>query len=134
MSRNLPRPLVLTTLLVSVLTLTAATQGAKFPAGSYKANNGTNNIAIDFDTTGAINVFVDGQAFSSSAWQAKADTLSFGPVTNAPEGYNCAASGTYLWSIADTRITFTLVADDCQSRLQALTGLAWTNLRRVGHA
>jgi len=125
MSRNLARPLSLAAILVSVVALTAATQAARFPTGSYKANNGTNDIVLAFDTTGTLDVLVDGQAFSKGTWEAKADTLSFGPVTG-PEGYGCAAGAKYQWSIAENRITFTRLADDCEIRMQSLTGLAWT--------
>ena len=125
MSRTLPRPLLFTTLFVSVVVLTAASQGAKFPGGFFKGSDGNSTIGLDFDSTGAINVSVDGQAFSTSSWESKADTLVIGPV-NGPEGYSCASSAKYLWSIADNRLTFTLVTDDCQSRVQPLTGLIWT--------
>jgi len=72
-----------------------------------------------------INVSVDGQAFATSSWKSKADTLTFGPV-NGPVESSCPGDGKYLWSIAENRITFTLVADDCQFRSQGLTGLVWT--------
>ena len=119
------RPAVMAGLLVLVLVITAAAQGGKFTGGYFKANDGTSDIGLDFDTTGAVNVYVDGQAFSKGTWESRADTLSFGPVI-APEGYGCTGSGRYLWSIAENRLTFTLVADDCEIRKQALPGLTWT--------
>ena len=126
MSRHLPRPALAVALLAFAVILTAASQGAKFPTGLYKANNGTNEIALDFDTTGAVNVSVDGQPFSSSTWQAIADTVLFGPVTGAPEGYNCTTNARYLWSFSESRMTFTRLVDDCEVRMQSLTSLAWT--------
>lgn len=119
------RPAVMAGLLVLVLVITAAVQGAAFKGGYFKATDGNSTIGLEFDTTGTINVYVDGQAFSQSKWEARADTLTFGPVTG-PEGYTCAGSANYLWSIADNRITFTVLADDCQYRSQGLTGLVWT--------
>lgn len=119
------RPAMLAGLVIMILAITAATQGGKFTGGYFKANDGTSTIGLDFDTTGAVNVFVDGQAFSNGTWGAKADTMSFGPVTG-PEGYSCAGSARYLWALAENRLTFTLVTDDCEIRLQALTGLTWT--------
>ena len=119
------RSAVMAGLLVLVLAITAATQGAVFKGGYFKANDGTTTIGLDFDTTGVINVFADGQAFAKSWWESKADTLTFGPVAG-PEGSSCTGNGRYLWSIADNRITFTLVVDDCEFRSQGLTGLVWT--------
>ena len=118
------RSAVMAGLLVLVLAITAATQAAVFKGGYFKATDGTSTIGLDFDTTGAVNVTVDGQAISQSTWTAKADTLTFGPVTG-PEGANCPGSARYLWSIADNRITFTLVADDCQYRSNGLVNLVW---------
>jgi hypothetical protein len=108
-----------------VLVLTAATQAATLRGGYFKANNGTNEIGIAFDTTGTLNVSVDGQAFGQGTWESKGDTVSFGPST-APEGYACAGSAKYLWSIAENRVAFTHLADDCEIRVQSLTGLTWT--------
>jgi len=118
------RSAVMVGLLVLILAITAATQGAVFKGGYFKANDGTTTIGLDFDTTGVINVFADGQAFAKSTWESKADTLTFGPVAG-PEGQSCTGNGKYLWSLGDDRITFTLVADDCEFRSQGLTGLVW---------
>lgn len=125
MNRPRQRPALMAGLLVLVLVITAAAQGAAFKGGYFKTNDGTNDIGLDFDTTGTINVYVDGQAFSRGSWESRADTLAFGPV-NGPEGYSCAGSARYLWSITENRLTFTFVADDCEIRKQALTGLTWT--------
>ena len=126
MTHTSARPGILVAVLASSVVLIAAAQAPSLKGAFFKANNGTNVIGIDFDSTGALNVSVDGQAFSQSTWQAKADTVTFGAVTGAPEGYNCAASGKYLWSIKDNGISFTRIADDCEIRIQSLTGLAWT--------
>jgi hypothetical protein len=119
------RPLLLTGLVALVLVITAATQGPKFMPLYVTASDGNSVIGLDFDSTGTVNVYVDNQAFSKGTWEAKADTLAFGPVTG-PEGYSCSAGGKYLWSLAENRLTFTLLADDCQVRSEALTGLVWT--------
>jgi hypothetical protein len=119
------RAALLAGLVIMVLAITAAAQGGKFTGGYFKANDGTTDIGLDFDTTGALNVYVDGQAFSKSTWEAKSDTVSFGPVTG-PEGYNCTGGARYLWAMTENRLTFSRVSDDCEVRLQALTGLTWT--------
>ena len=126
MTHNSRRLGLLVAVLASSVVLIAATQAPSLKGAFFKANNGTNVIGLDFDSTGALNVSVDGQAFSQSTWQAKADTVTFGSVTGAPEGYNCAGSARYLWSIKDSSISFTRIADDCEIRIQSLTGLAWT--------
>jgi hypothetical protein len=126
MTHTSQRPGILVAVLASSVVLIAAAQAPSLKGAFFKANNGTNVIGLDFDSTGALNVSVDGQAFSQSTWQAKADTVTFGSVTGAPEGYNCAASAKYLWSIKDSNISFTRIADDCEIRIQSLTGLAWT--------
>ena len=109
-----------------VVILTAAAQGKKFPVGVIKASNGTNTIALDFDSTGVVNVYVDNQAFSNGSWSVKADTITFGKV-QGPEGYSCADDAKYLWSLTDNRMEFALVGtDDCSSRRDSLLGLAWT--------
>ena len=126
MSPNSPRPLtVIAAFAVAVLLIGAAAQAPTLKGGFFKANNGTNVIGIDFDTTGALNVTLDGQAFSQSTWQLKADTVTFGPVTG-PEGYGCPAGAKYTWSIKENTVTFALVADECEVRRQSLTALAWT--------
>ena len=68
---------------------------------------------------------VDGQAFATSSWASRADTLTFGPVVGGAEGSNCPGDGKYLWSITENRITFTLVMDDCQFRSNGLINLVW---------
>jgi hypothetical protein len=123
MKRNL-RPATLTGLLLIVLIVTAASQAAKFPIGLFKANDGTNTISLDFDSTGVINAYVNGESFSRGTYQTKADTLISDPVTG-PEGYSCAGTGKYLWTFVESRLTMTLIADDCQVRADAFTGLVW---------
>jgi hypothetical protein len=117
------------TLIASVfaigLVTTAAIQSPKFPTGVFNGSGGDTNIALDFDTTGVVTAYVDNQAFSSSPFSAKADTLIFGAVTG-PEGYSCAGSGRYLWALSENRMTFTRINDDCQIRIDTLTGLSWT--------
>jgi len=125
MQYNLRRPAVLASIFGLVVMLTAATQGQKFPGGVFKTSDGTVTIALDFDSTGALNVYVDNQAFSNGTWQVKADTLTFGKI-NGPEGYSCTGEAKYLWSLADDRIQFTLVgADDCPTRRDGLLGMVW---------
>jgi hypothetical protein len=125
MPRTLRRPVLLTAVFTFVLLFTAATQAKTFPVGVFKANDGTNNISLDFDSTGTITAYINGETFSSGTYSAKADTLTSGPVTG-PEGYACAGSGKYLWSFAENRLTMTLVTDECQVRIDAFTGLVWT--------
>jgi hypothetical protein len=125
MTHSRHRSAVLAGLVIMALAISAADQGGKFTGGFFQANNGTNDIGLDFDTTGTLNVYVDGQGFSKSTWEARADTMSFGPVTG-PEGYSCDSGATYLWAITENRLTFTRVTDDCEMRLQSLTGLTWT--------
>lgn len=127
MSHTLRRPAaLLTTIFAFALALTAATQAASLKGTYFNANNGTNVIGLGFDSTGTLYVDVDGQAFSNTTWETRADTITFGPVTSAPEGYNCASGARYVWSVAENRLAFTIVNDDCEIRLQSLTGLAWT--------
>jgi hypothetical protein len=110
----------------AVLLLTAAAQAPKFPGGLFTANDGTNTIALDFDTSGVVQSYVNNEPLSQGTWQVKADTLTFG-VINGPEGYSCASPAKYLWAFADNRLSFTMAGnDDCQVRRDALTGLTWT--------
>lgn len=124
---NSRRPAIVAGLFALVLALTAAVQGAKFPTGVIRGSDGTVTIALDFDTTGVVTSYVDNQVFSSGKYTTKADTVTFGTITG-PEGYSCAGSGKYLWAFADNRMTFTLVTDECQIRLQTLTGLVWNRV------
>jgi hypothetical protein len=55
----------------------------------------------------------------------KKDTMVFGPVVG-PEGYSCANSAKYLWSLANDVMKFTMVNDDCEVRSNALVNLVWT--------
>jgi hypothetical protein len=92
--------------------LSAATQVPKFPGGVFKATYGTNSLALDFDSTGALNVSVDNQAYGQST---------------CPEGNACPSSASYLWSFLDNRLSFTAVGtDDCSPRRDPLLGLVWT--------
>jgi hypothetical protein len=126
MSSTHRRPVILVGILALVVLLGAAVQTSKFPGGTFKANNGSNDIALTFDSTGALKVFVDNQSFSQGTWQVKADTLTFGTVTG-PEGYSCNSAARYLWKFADTRLSFTLVGtDDCSTRRDPILGLTWT--------
>ena len=126
MQHNLRRSAVFASIFGLVVMLTAAVQAPKFPGGVFKTSNGTNTIALDFDSTGALNIYVDNQPFTNSTWQAKADTLTFGKM-QGPEGYNCPSEGRYNWAIADNRITFKLIGeDDCQNRRDGLLQMVWT--------
>jgi hypothetical protein len=126
MTHSSRRPGLLVAIFAFSVLLIGATQAGPLKGVFIKANNGTNVIGLDFDSTGALNVSVDGQAFLQSTWQAKADTVTFGTISGAPEGYNCAGTGKYLWSIKENSVVFTRIADDCEYRLQSLTGMAWT--------
>lgn len=126
MPQLLHRPAIIATFAALVLLLGAATQAPKFPGGVFKANDGTNNIAISFDSAGVLNVYVQDQSFAQSSWEVKADTLSFGYVTG-PEGYACTTGARYLWAFADNKMTFKQVGtDDCAARRDPLLGLIWT--------
>ena len=108
------------------LMLTAATQGQKFPGGVFKTSDGTTTVALDFDSSGALNVYVNDASFSNGTWQVKADTLTFGKI-QGPEGYNCTTEAKYTWALDDRTITFKLVGEDiCQSRRDGLLGMIWT--------
>ena len=126
MTHSPRRPGILVAIFAFSVVLMGAAQAKSLKGVFIKANNGENVIGLAFDSTGALNVTVDGQAFLQSNWQAAADTVTFSPISGAPEGYNCAGSGKYLWSIRDNNVSFTRIADDCEYRLQSLTGMAWT--------
>lgn len=127
MQTHFRRPPIVAICFGLVALLTAATQGQKFPGGVFKTSDGNNTtIALDFDSTGALNVYVNNESFSNGTWSAKADTLTFGKV-QGPEGYSCAAEARYLWSLGQNQITFKLVGeDDCQARRDGLLGMIWT--------
>ncbi len=119
------RPAALLALALFAGSIAGLAQGPKFSGGYFKANDGTNDIGLEFDSTGALTAYVGNQPFSRSSWEARADTLTIGPVTG-PEGYTCPGSARYLWSIAENRLTLYVVTDDCQVRVQYFTGLVWT--------
>jgi len=125
MPRTFYRAAIFAALFSLVVLVTAAVQGVKFPVGLFKANDGTNNISLDFDSTGVITAYVNGEMFSTGTYSTKGDTLTSGPVTG-PEGYSCTGSGKYLWSFAENRLTMTTIADECQVRMDAFAGLVWT--------
>lgn len=117
----------LASILALALTVTAAGQAPKFPVGAVFSSTAPDNstIALSFDSTGTLDVYVNNQAFGKSTWQVKADTMTFGPVTG-PEGYACASTARYLWSITEDSLTFKVVgADDCSPRLDPLNTLVW---------
>lgn len=119
------RPLApLAVLLAATVTL-AWVQGQRFAGGTFTASDGQNDIALVFDTSGSLVAYVNNEAFSRGSWDTSADTLMISPL-EAPEGYGCAGSGRYLWSIADNKLTMKTVADDCEIRVQYFTGLVWT--------
>jgi hypothetical protein len=122
MLHTLRLPAFLTTALV----VAALAQSPSFKGGFFTATptDGTPPIGLEFDTSGAINVYVDNQPFSKSSWETKRDTMLFGPVV-APEGYACANGATYLWALADSVLSFTLLKDDCDVRSNALVNLVW---------
>ena len=126
MSHTSRRPGILVAVFAFSVLLMGAAQAPSLKGVFIKANNGTNVIGLDFDSTGALNVSVDGQAFLQSTWQAKADTVTFGIISGAPDGYNCAGTGKYVWSIKDNLVLFTRIADDCEYRQQAMTAMSWT--------
>ena len=126
MTHTSRRPGILVAVFALSVVLMGATQSNSLKGVFIKANNGENVIGLAFDSTGALYVSVDGQAFLQSTWQTGADTVTFGAISGAPEGYNCAGSGKYLWSIKDNNVSFTRLTDDCEYRVQSLIGMAWT--------
>jgi hypothetical protein len=121
MHQMLRLPAFLTTALI----VGALSQSPTFKGGYFKATDNTTQIGLEFDTSGAINVYIDNQAFSKSSWETKVDTMLFGPVVG-PEGYSCANGATYVWALAENVLKFTLVKDDCEVRSNALINLVWT--------
>lgn len=121
MLNTLRLPAFLTTALV----VAVLAQSPTFKGGYFKATDGNSTIGIDFDTSGAINVYVDNQPLVTSSWEAKKDTMFFGPVTG-PNEYACANGATYLWALAENVLKFTLVKDDCAARSGPLTNMVWT--------
>ena len=121
MQQMLRLPAFLTTALI----VGALAQSPTFKGGYFKATDNTTQIGLEFDTSGAINVYIDNQAFSKSSWETKADTMLFGPVVG-PEGYNCAGGARYLWALAENVLSFTMLSDECQVRSNALINLVWT--------
>jgi len=112
--------------LTTALVVAALAQSPSFKGGFFKATppDGSAAIGLDFDSSGAIDVYVDNQAFSKGSWEIKKDTMFFGPVTG-PEGYGCANSASYLWALADDVLSFKLLKDDCEVRSNALVNLVW---------
>jgi hypothetical protein len=125
MKRQMRRSASIVGLLFSVVAVAGAAQASKSPVGTIKGGDGTNNYALQFDSTGSLNVYVNDQFFSSGRYVSRADTITFGPH-QAPEGYGCAGDGTYLWKLTENRMSFTTVKDDCQVRITTLTAVAWT--------
>jgi hypothetical protein len=111
--------------LTATLVVTVLAQSPTFKGGYLKATDGDTQIGLELDTTGTVNVYVNNQALSTSTWEVKKDTMVFGPVVG-PEGYSCANSAKYLWSLANDVMKFTMVNDDCEVRSNALINLVWT--------
>ena len=116
-------PAFLTTaLIVGVLAQSPTPKGGYFKA---TPPDGSAPIGLEFDSSGAINVYVGDQAFAKSSWEIRKDTMVFGPVVG-PEGNSCANSASYLWALADNVLSFKLLKDDCEVRSNALINLVWT--------
>jgi hypothetical protein len=111
--------------LTAALVIGAVTQSPAFKGGYFKATDGTSQIGLEFDSVGNINVYVDNQAYAKSSWETKADTMVFGPVSGPPDG-SCTGSARYLWALSENVLKFTLLADDCEVRSNALINLVWT--------
>ena len=115
----------LSTLFTAVLVIGVVTQSPTFKGGFFKASDGTTQIGLEFDSVGNINVYIDNQAYAKSSWETKADTMIFGPVVGPPDG-SCTGSARYLWSLIENVMKFTMIADDCDIRSNALINLVWT--------
>ena len=125
MSSRMRRFVSVLGLMGGVVAVLGAAQGARFPTGTISGGDGTTNFSLTFDSAGTVHVYVNNQAFSSSRYSSKADTVTFAAFTGA-DGNGCPAEGSYLWKLAEKRMSFTVVKDACEIRTTTLTGIAWT--------
>src|SRR5688572_32615497 len=101
MTHSPRRPAILVAIFAFSVVLMGAAQAKSLKGVFIKANYGENVIGLAFDSTCEQSVSVDGQTFLESTWQGKDDTVTYSPISGAPEGYNCAEAGKYLRWIKD---------------------------------
>jgi hypothetical protein len=118
----------LPTFLTTALIVGALAQNPTFKGGYFKATppDGSAPIGLEFDSSGAINVYVGDQAYAKSSWEVRKDTMVFGPVVGPDASGSCANSASYLWALADNVLSFKLLKDDCELRSGPLVNLVWT--------
>ena len=69
----------------------------------------------------------DGHAFDPGAIQeVSADAIVLAPDPACPNPDGAPGEGRYRWSVADGTLTFEVVSDPCQARVDTLTRAEWS--------
>jgi outer membrane protein assembly factor BamB len=75
-----------------------------------------------FDADGTFSIRGQGWQPLGGTWRVTAGVIEL--LASTAEG-NCAAPGSYRFRVEGTRLTFTVVSDDCKNRRMILDGSAW---------
>ena len=113
--------------IAALLVAAATAASASALEGAYVVE--ATGATIGFDPDGAaFGATAEGLAFSD-AYVIDGDTITFTTAEDAPD---CpGAAGVYTFVETATSARFILVTDPCASRVQTMTGGAWTRLSAV---
>ena len=104
---------------VSAATSTFSTSAqSPLPAGPLVIRDFT----LQFDPAGTFSLTGAGWPSMAGSWTVAGNDVTL-QVTNGPK--NCAGPGRYTFSIAGERVSFLLMADDCQARRMILDRSEW---------
>ena len=112
----------------ATLLLLAAPQRAAaqaFKPGSYLSAFNGMALEAEFSDSGRVTIKADNAVVVTGSFALKGDVIELrdvsGPLACSPDQV-----GRYKWSLEDKTLTFILVSDECQGRIQSVAGQAWT--------
>lgn len=80
------------------------------------------DFTLQFDPAGTFSLSGAGWPSMAGPWSVAGNQVTL-QVTNGPK--NCAGPGRYRFAIAGPRVSFSLIADDCQARRMILDRSEW---------
>jgi hypothetical protein len=94
---------------------------AAFPTGTYEAGG----VVIDFGSDGRFHVSQGGKSVVEGTYKVAGDKVTLADVSGSSACPRDKASGTYIWRIEKSTLTFTKVDDPCDDRSSDMTGHPW---------
>ena len=105
-------------ILLALASLTASGMQAALPAGPLVIRDFT----LQFNPAGTFALAGAGWPSMAGTWAASGSEVTL-QMPGGPQG--CTGPGRYSFAVAGARVSFTVIADDCEARRMILNNSAW---------